>query len=60
MLRQIYELKAKDGSIPLTERKQAADEAALLDPDLRNIEQMFTRPEESEDILGEGALEVPP
>jgi tetratricopeptide (TPR) repeat protein len=50
MLRQIYELKAKDDTISLMERKQAADEVALLDPDLRNVEYIFTRPQEPDEL----------
>jgi len=37
MLRQIFELKSKDPRVSLTERQKAKDEAALLDPDLRNV-----------------------
>ena len=50
MLRQIYELKSKDFSLSLVERQKARDEAALLDPDLRNFDQFLNITAESEDL----------
>jgi tetratricopeptide (TPR) repeat protein len=50
MLKLIYELKAKDSSVPITERKRAEEEAALLDPDLRNIDSIFGRSVDVEEI----------
>jgi hypothetical protein len=50
MLRQIFELKAKDTDLSLIERKQATDEAALLDPDLRNIDHVLTRMQDTEEL----------
>jgi tetratricopeptide (TPR) repeat protein len=41
LLRQIYELKASDTGISLTARQQARDELALLDPELRDLSQLY-------------------
>jgi pentatricopeptide repeat protein len=50
MLRQIFELKSKDTALSLVERQQARDEAALLDPDLRNFERLLSTPQEPEEM----------
>lgn len=42
MRRQIYELKAKDPTISLVERKRAEDEVALLYPDLRDLTVLYS------------------
>jgi hypothetical protein len=47
--RQIFELKAHDPAVPLAERNQARDEAALLDPDLRNIDHVLARAQDEEE-----------
>ncbi len=41
LLRQIYSLKANDPTLPLVTRQQAKDELALLDPDLRDLSQIY-------------------
>jgi tetratricopeptide (TPR) repeat protein len=50
MLRQIFELKSKDVTLPLVERQRARDEAALLDPDLRNFEHLMSAAHEPEEM----------
>jgi hypothetical protein len=50
MLRPIFELKSKDGSLSLVDRQQARDEVALLDPDLRNVDPVLRDAHEPEDI----------